>query len=56
MVASHANAHGMHAVQTAAVKVVRLLGNGSQQPLPGYAQAVLDLSEALDRALARLRA
>jgi hypothetical protein len=56
MVANYANAHGMHAVQTAAVKVVRLLGDGSHPPLPGYAQAVLDLSEALDRALARLRA
>jgi uncharacterized Ntn-hydrolase superfamily protein len=56
MVAAHAHGHGMRGVQAAAVKVVRLLGDGSHPPLPGYAQAVLDLSEALDRVLARLRA
>ena len=56
LVAAHAGTHGMAGVQAAAVEVVRLLGEGAHPPLPGYAQAVLDLSDELDQALTFLRA
>lgn len=56
LVAGHASRHSMTEVEAAAVEVVRLLGDETHPPLPGYAQAVLDISGELDKALANLRA
>jgi hypothetical protein len=56
LVVGHARLHGMTEVQAAAVELVRLLGKTGNQPTAGYASAVVELSEALDRALTVLRA
>ena len=55
LVADHASIHGLPRVEAKAFEVVRLLGEGDHPPLPGYAQAVVDLSEELDRVIALLR-
>lgn len=55
LVADHAGIHGLPRVEAKAFEVVRLLGEGDCPPLPGYAQAVVDLSDELDRVIALLR-
>lgn len=45
----------MTEVQAAAVEVVRLLGKTGNQATAGYASAVVELSEALDRLFSILR-
>jgi hypothetical protein len=51
MVADHASIHGLPRVEAIAFEVVRLLGEGNRPPLPGYAEAIDDLSEELDRVI-----
>jgi hypothetical protein len=51
LVASCSEQCGLDGVQVAAFEVVRLLGAPGQPPLPGYAQAVLALSDELGQAL-----
>jgi hypothetical protein len=56
LVADRASIHGMPRVEAKAFEVGRLLGEMNQQPLQGYAEAIVELSEELDRAVALLRA
>jgi len=55
MVADHASLHGLPRVEAKAFEVVRLLGEANHPPQSGYAEAVMDLSEELDRVIALLR-
>jgi hypothetical protein len=55
LVADGASIHGMPRVEARAFEVVRLLGENNDPPHPGYAEAVVDLSEELDRVIALLR-
>jgi hypothetical protein len=55
LVADGASLHGMPRVEAKAFNVVRLLGDVNQRPLPGYAEAIVELSEELDRTIALLR-
>jgi hypothetical protein len=54
LVAGQASLYGMSRVEVRAFEVVRLLGDANHPPLPGYAEAVLKLSEELDRVLTLL--
>jgi hypothetical protein len=55
LVADSASLHGMPRVEARAFEVVRLLGESNHPPLPGYAEAIVSLSEELDRVIALLR-
>lgn len=54
LVVMEANAQRLPAVQAAAETVVQLLGGPGRRPRPGYAAAVLNLADELDRASAFL--
>ena len=55
LIAGNACRPSLANVQLAASEVGRLLGLPGHRPLPGYARAVLDLSEELGQALSVLR-
>jgi len=54
LAAGRAGVQVMKKVEVTASELVRLLGHAGQPPLPGYAQAVLDLSAELDEAMTAL--
>jgi hypothetical protein len=56
LVADHARIQSLPRVEAKAFELARLLRKSHDSPLSGYARAVLDLSEELDRALFLLRA
>lgn len=49
LVADDAGVHGTQRMEAGAFGVVRLLGENNDPPHPGYAEAIVDLSEELDR-------
>lgn len=55
LVADHASIHGMLRVEAKAFEVACLLGEGNRPPLPGYAEAIFDLWDELDRVIALVR-